>query len=174
MTSNTAQIRPSTLARESHLHTFRTLEHLLDAAKGHAEANRIDEATILGWRLHPSMMPFRMQITITTDILRRGLCRLAEVEPEPFPDGEASFDDFKERIAKSRAVIARLSDTAIDADPDGTVTFKTGGEQVTMTRHAYLTRFIQPNIYFHTTTAYIILRQIGVPLGKQDYLLRDQ
>jgi len=27
-----------------------------------------------------------------------------------------------------------------------------------------------PNVYFHTVTAYNILRQLGVPVGKRDFL----
>ena len=34
----------------------------------------------------------------------------------------------------------------------------------------YLLQIIIPNVYFHLTTAYAILRANGVDIGKQDFL----
>ncbi len=34
----------------------------------------------------------------------------------------------------------------------------------------YVSDYLMPNLYFHITTAYAILRKLGVPIGKADYM----
>ena len=48
--------------------------------------------------------------------------------------------------------------------------FRFGNNEVPFTTDNFLTTFSKPNVYFHVTTAYAMLRQLGVPLGKLDYL----
>jgi hypothetical protein len=50
------------------------------------------------------------------------------------------------------------------------VAFKMGPAEISWSTREYLTRFSLPNFYFHVTTAYDILRQNGVVLGKRNYL----
>jgi len=59
----------------------------------------------------------------------------------------------------------------LDGTEDKEVTFPQGGGTRTMTAQAYLTTWVLPNMFFHVTTAYAILRHNGVELGKRDYLL---
>ena len=40
-----------------------------------------------------------------------------------------------------------------------------------MTVQDYVLLWVLPNLYFHITTAYAILRHNGVDLGKADYLV---
>jgi len=41
---------------------------------------------------------------------------------------------------------------------------------LTFTGLDYLLKWVNPNVYFHVTTAYNILRHNGVDLGKSDFL----
>jgi hypothetical protein len=120
------------------------------------------------------MFPLSRQVQIACDIPARGLARLAGAELPSFPDTEKSFDELRQRVSKAHAFIKELDKTKIDADPDKDITFPVGPETMTMKRREYLLNFIVPNVYFHVTTAYAILRACGVPLGKSDFLARPR
>ena len=83
----------------------RALENLigiLEKGKAHAAAKGVDEANYVTMRLIPDMLPLSAQVRIATDIAKRGISRLAGVEPPVHPDDEADFDQL---IARCRSVI---------------------------------------------------------------------
>jgi uncharacterized protein len=162
----------SQLAKSTTGRTFGSLINILTKAEAYAVERGTDEAVLLGWRLAPDMFPMSRQIQIASDISARGMARLAGVEIPSKDDTEKSFADLRERASWASAYIKDLDDASIDADPDGTVTFPVGrdGETMTLPRQAYLCHFILPNLYFHASTAYGLLRSCGVPLGKRDFL----
>ena len=83
---------------------------------------------------------------------------------------KTTLDAFIARIQEARAVVEAISTDAIDADPKGELVVPTGGVDRTFVREDFGPQFILPNLYFHVTAAYLIFRQIGVPLGKRHYL----
>jgi hypothetical protein len=87
------------------------------------------------------------------------------------PDEEKSFDELKARIAKTLAFVTGADAAAFDAGLARDVTFPRGASAtVTMKGEKYLTQFAIPNFYFHATTAYAILRENGIQIGKSDFL----
>jgi len=150
---------------------FETLRLILKKAADHAEAKKIEESVFLGWRLSPDMFPFETQVRFATEIPARALSRLAGAELPSFSDKETSFADLQARIDKAEKIIKALDKAAIDANPDGNVTVPMGPAEVTFPRVAFAQNWILPNLYFHTMTAYLILRTMGVDIGKRDYLV---
>ena len=74
-----------------------------------------------------------------------------------------------------RAFIATVPASALDGTEDKEITFPAGpGKTRTLNGQNYLTGWMLPNMYFHITTAYTILRHNGVEVGKIDYLLGAQ
>ena len=165
---------PSQLARTVVGSMLTALDGLLAKAAEHAAAQDVEESVYLNWRLVPDMFPLVRQVQISTEIPARGIARLAGAAMPSFEDTETDFSALRARIKKAEAFIAELDDAAIDADPDGTVTFPGGGTEMTMLRDHYLTDFVLPNLYFHVTTTYSILRSLGVPLGKRDFLVASR
>ena len=51
-----------------------------------------------------------------------------------------------------------------------TINANIGRTPVTIVAEDYALRFALPNFFFHVTTAYDLLRQAGVPLGKMDFI----
>lgn len=161
----------STLALAQLDQTYRALDIILGKAETHAGDAGVDESVYLGWRLAANMYPLVKQVQLVSDFSVRGLCRLAGADPVSMPDDETSFAALRARIARAREAVWALDKAAIDADPDGTVTFPAGpGREMTLPRRTYLQNFVFANVMFHTSIAYGILRQIGVPLGKTDIL----
>ena len=161
---------PATLAKDAVDQMFAALDNVLIKGAAHCAAQGVDEAVYLGWRLTPDMFPLARQVRIATDIATRSLSRLAGEEPPSFPDDETSFAELRTRVARSREIVARLASDAIDANPDGEVDVPRRGKVMTYKRADFLRGFILPNLYFHVTAAYMLLRQLGVNLGKSDYL----
>ncbi|WP_425408047.1 DUF1993 domain-containing protein [Hyphococcus sp.] len=151
---------------------FETLEHLIDKASAHCKESAVEESVYLGWRLAPDMLPLMTQFRFATEIPARGLSRLAGAEIPVFEDNEASFTDLRARIARARSIIADLEALAIDDHPQADITVPMGPERtITMKRGAFVHEWIMPNLYFHVTTAYLILRHLGIEIGKRDYLV---
>lgn len=151
---------------------FRAMTGMLDKAAAHAKAAGVEETVYTGWRLAPDMFTMARQIQIACDIAVRGLTRLSGAEPPSFPDTETTFDELKSRVAKAHAHIKDLDRAGIDRAPEADITVPMRDEKMTLKRHQLLMNFILPNVYFHTTAAYLNLRNAGVPLGKNDFLVR--
>lgn len=151
----------------------RLLGHLaawLDKAEAHAEAKKFDTSVYLAARLAPDMLPFTKQIQIACDAAKFGVARLAGVEAPKFEDNEASFADLRERIRKTLAFVNSVPASAIDGSEDRDITVPRRDGNMVLKGEFYLKHYVQPNFYFHVTTAYALLRHNGVPLGKGDFL----
>lgn len=151
--------------------TLKALDLIIDKAVDQAAARKIQPEVLLGARLAPDMLPFTRQIQLTCDFAKNAAARVGGGENPKFPDEEKSFDELKTRIARTLAFIASVDQGDLDAGLARDVTFPRGPSATqTMKGEAYLTRFAVPNFYFHATTAYAILRENGIIIGKADYL----
>ena len=149
-----------------------TLTKILKKAEGQIEAKKFDKAVVLGWRIYPDMLNLARQIQIVTDNAKGCGARLSGTANPSFADEEKTFDDLYARIAKTvdylKSLDAKLFETAATRE----VTLKVGGKDVVMSGQKYFTSAFLPNFFFHMTTAYNILRGIGIELGKGDFLGR--
>jgi len=146
------------------------LAAILNKAATHVEARKIDPSVLINYRLAPDMLPLSRQVQIASDAAKGCAARLAGVEVPSFADTETTFPELQERIAKTLAFLNTVNAAQIDGSESRTVTIQLRGKDVQFLGLAYLTSFVLPNLYFHVTTAYAILRHNGVELGKADYL----
>jgi hypothetical protein len=142
----------------------------LKKAESYAAAKKIDPSVLINARLAPDMFPLSRQIQIAADITKGGAARLAGVEVPSFEDKESTFGELQERIAKTIAFVKRLKPEQIDGSEDKKITLKVGGNEMHFLGLPYLLNFVLPNVFFHVTTAYAILRHNGLDIGKMDYL----
>jgi hypothetical protein len=151
------------------------LAHCLDKAEANASARKFSPDVFLTMRLAPDMLPFTAQIRIACDAAKNGAARLAGIEAPKFEDNETTFAELKARIAKTLDWLATLKPEQIDGREAAEITFPVGRDATrTMPGEAYLKHWALPNVFFHVTTAYALLRQAGVDLGKADYLVGAQ
>ena len=75
-----------------------------------------------------------------------------------------------QRIRNTIAYLEALKPTQIDGGEEKTITWQTRSSSKSMPALPYLLSHLLPNIHFHVTTAYAILRHNGVELGKKDFL----
>jgi hypothetical protein len=149
------------------------LATILEKAAAHAEARKIDPAVLVQARLFPDMFPLARQVQIASDSAKGGAARLAQVEVPAYEDNEASLAELAERCRKTAAFLETLTPAQFEGAEDRTVTWQTRTASKSMQGLPYLLNHVTPNLYFHVTTAYDILRHNGVEVGKMDFLGRS-
>jgi hypothetical protein len=142
----------------------------IDKAAAYATARKIDPAALITARLYPDMFPFSMQVQLASDFAKGTAARLAGVEIPKYEDNEKTFDELKQRIAKTIEFVKGFKPGQIDGSDEKEIKLTLGGNPVTMSGQKYLTSHALPNFFFHTATAYDILRHNGVELGKRDFM----
>jgi hypothetical protein len=146
------------------------LADVLQKGADHCEARKIDPAVLVNARLFPDMFPLSKQVQIASDAAKGGAARLAQAQPPAFEDNETTFAQLIERAKKTIAYLETLKPEQIDGSEERTVSWQTRTATKTMQGQPYLLLHVLPNIHFHVTTAYNILRHNGVEIGKQDFL----
>jgi len=148
------------------------LAHMLDLAQAFVGARKCDPGALTQYRLAPDMLPFTRQILIACDAAKNGVSRISGVEAPKFDDTETTLAELKTRIEKTLAYLKTVPASALDWTETKEITFPAGRDVTrTMECEAYLKHLLLPNLFFHVTMAYAILRHNGVELGKKDYLL---
>lgn len=146
------------------IHMLGSLSTVLSKGEAHGG---IDPAEA---RLAPDMLPLKAQVYIATDGAKGCGARLAGVEIPKYEDTEATFPELKARIAKTIAFLKSLDRKAFAGSETKQIVLKFPSSTMEFNGADYVGQFVLPNTYFHITTAYGILRNRGVALGKGDYL----
>ena len=145
------------------------LEHLLRKAEANAEERGIDAEVILNARLAPDMWPLKKQVQTCAELAKNAPYRIAGTDAPSYEGQPETFAECYDVLAKAKADIANVSATDLDGKEGREFSLKMGPREMDFTGISYLSGFSVPNIYFHMTTVYNILRHNGVPLGKIDY-----
>jgi hypothetical protein len=142
----------------------------LDKAEAHATAKKFEPSVYLQSRLSPDMLPFIKQVQIACDTTKFAMARLGGVDAPKFDDSETTIAELRDRIKATIEFIKSVPASKIDGSEDKEVTLPRASGPIIMKGEAYLKHFVLPNFFFHTTTAYALLRSNGVEIGKLDYL----
>ena len=146
------------------------LSNILEKAQAHVDAKKLDVTVLTGYRLFPDMLPMTTQVLIACDTAAGLVARLAGVEIPAHENNEVTFADLKARIAKTIAFMQSIPAEKIDGTEDKDIVTKRGDKETHYKGMQFLLGHAVPNVYFHITTAYNILRHNGVEIGKRDYL----
>ena len=142
------------------------LGHLLDVGEQHFA----DPDAFLGKRLAADMLPFSAQVALACNA-PRGFSQWCAGEPieNLRPDDIRSLSEARAAIVQTQELVAGIA--VDDAKLDEAKRIGLGpGRYCELPGHQYVADYLLPNLYFHVTTAYAILRLLGAPLGKADYL----
>ena len=150
---------------------LRNLRAVLQKGEAFADERGFAPEVLLQMRLIADMLPLARQIQIATDMAKNGACRLAGIDPPKFEDDETTFPQMYARIERAIAVIEGVEAGSIDGSEARPVSFmtRTNGE-MKFDGQGYLLTFVLPNLYFHSSITYALLREAGVPLGKTDFI----
>ena len=146
------------------------LAAVLEKAAAYADARKIDPEVLINDRLYPDMLTMGRQILIASDTAKGGVARLAGVEPPKYEDNEKTFPELIERLRKTVAYLNTLKPEQIDGSEKKMITIKVRNDSLTLEGMPYLLNRVLPNLYFHISIAYAVLRHNGLDIGKKDYL----
>jgi hypothetical protein len=153
------------------IRTLTALSGILEKGAASAQARKIDLLVLTSARLAPDMFPLTKQVQIACDASKLGFARLSGIEAPKFADTETTFEELQARIAKTIEFLHTVTAESLAGAEDKVVSFPAGPERVLKLKgRDFLYQWVMPNLYFHTTTAYNILRHNGVDVGKMDYL----
>jgi hypothetical protein len=149
---------------------LKALRGILVKAQQQSETMKVAPEVLLQARLYPNMFPLARQVQIATDFAKGCPSRLAGVEPPKYEDTEKTFPELLARIDRTLEYIGSLKPEQIDGQEARTITMTIGGNPMTFAGQPYLLHFAIPNFFFHVTTAYAILRENGIDVGKRDFV----
>jgi hypothetical protein len=158
------------LSAELFAYTLANLSWILDKGLAHATQRKFDPDVLLTARLAPDMLPLTRQVQIACDLAKNSLARLAAQEPPRFEDNETSFEQLRARIARTLDYLKSVPASALEGSETRDIKVPAGERTLEFKGLDFLQRWAIPNVFFHVTTAYAILRHNGVELGKRDFL----
>jgi hypothetical protein len=150
--------------------TLTNLAAILKKGEEYADVKKIEHTVLLNARLFPDMYPLTRQVQIATDMSKGAVARLAGVEIPKYEDDETTFAELQARVAKTISFINTIKPEQLVGSESREVTITVRKVDLKFTGQDYLLKWVTPNVYFHITTAYNILRHNGVELGKLDFL----
>ena len=147
------------------------LKTVLSKAEAHATEKKIDPNALLQARLYPDMFPLLRQVQVASDFAKSVSARLAGVEVPKLADDETSFADLQTRLDTVLAFMDSLDVALFDEAATREIITQAGTpKEKRFTGQSYVLNYGLPHFFFHTTTAYAILRHNGVEVGKKDYI----
>lgn len=151
-----------------------SLADILEKAQAHAGTRKFDPLVLVNSRLAPDMFPLSRQVQLASDSAKGGAARLAQQQPPAYEDTETTIPELVARLRKTVDYLQTLKPEQIDGAEARTVSWQSRSTTKSMEGLPYLLHHVLPNVYFHVTTAYNILRHNGVEIGKQDFLGKTQ
>ena len=158
------------LSAEVFANTLSNLSWILDKGLAHATQRKFDPGVLLAARLAPDMLPLTRQVQIACDIAKNSVARLAAQEPPRFEDNETSIEQLRARIARAIDYLKSVPASALEGSETRDIKVPAGERTLEFKGLDFLQRWAIPNVFFHVTTAYDIVRHNGVELGKRDFL----
>jgi hypothetical protein len=148
---------------------LKNIETWLDKAEQHAAARKFDVDVLMGGRLAPDMQPFVYQVQSACDYVKAAAAWLSGQKPPKHEDDEQTIDEVRSRIRKTVVFAEGVREAEYVGADERTVALSWMPGKV-IKGEDYLLQVIIPNVFFHVSMAYAILRHNGVDVGKRDFL----
>ena len=150
---------------------LKNLSAILEKAEAFAAIKKVDMSVLLNSRLSVDQFNLIRQVQIACDISKLGVARLTGKEGSvpKHEDNETTLAELQARIQSVLDYLAGFSEADFADAGTRTIT-QPRWEGKTLTGEQFAIEWAIPNVHFHVTTAYAILRHLGVEVGKKDYL----
>ena len=152
------------------LRNLTALNNVLDKAAAFAEAKKFDQTVLLQTRIYPDMFPLNVQVGQVTTHAARGVAQLAGLTQPDFGVPGTTIAELKDRVSKTIDFVKSATAAQIDGTEEKEIVLKFGTREMKFRGQDFLIGFTLPNFFFHYSTAYNILRSIGLEVGKRDFM----
>lgn len=143
---------------------------VLNKAVAHYAGNGLDIADLVGMALAPDMMTLAQQVQQACHHSVVAVSRLANIEQPDLGDTDSDIDAMQARIAASLAFMAAVKPDQMDGSETRRAEIRIRVGPIAFAGQDLLLHFTIPQVLFHATTAYDIVRHAGVGLAKADFL----
>ena len=152
------------------LQTIRALSQCLDRAAQHCVETKVSPDALVHARLYADMAPLHFQIEAAWHHCVWGLEAVRTGFFAP-PDlvGPVPFEQLRAMMRRAEATLVHLAPEDVDNWGGRELDLQIGPRSLSFTSETFILSFSFPNFYFHAVTAYDILRNQGVPIGKRDF-----
>ncbi|HHF7383135.1 TPA: DUF1993 family protein, partial [Legionella anisa] len=148
-----------------------SLNAILEKTQVHIDHNKMNPETFLQASLFPNMFHFTRQVQIAADFAKSVPARLAGMEVPVFEDNETTFLELRGRIEKTLLFLSNIHPEDVNGSEENEIILRPGTpKERKLIGQTYLLHYGLPQFFFHITTAYDILRSLGVDIGKADYM----
>ncbi len=148
-----------------------SMTKLLDKAKAHSVDRNLPDLALIEARLADDMLPFGYQIksVVTHSVGAIEGVRKGVFSPDLSPWRD-SFAGLKDQVSQALTALEQVDPAEINGFLGRDMRFEFGERRLDFTAENFLLSFSQPNFFFHATTAYDILRNNGLTIGKRDFI----
>jgi hypothetical protein len=156
----------------SYLQILPSVAGLIDIAEAHCREKGQPDEALTGARLADDMWPFAKQVFETGHHSVRAIegLRSGVFRPE-IDDVPREFATLKAEVARSVELLKAVEPAEVEGFADKPLRFEIpGGHHMDFVGSDFLLSFSMPNFYFHATAAYGVLRSLGLPVGKRNFL----
>jgi uncharacterized protein len=155
----------------SYLKTLGAAKGFLAKGAAHAQENGIALSSIVDKRLYPDMLPFSFQVISVSHHSLGAIngVRSGVFSPPPSMPG-VDYAGLQGLVDQAIEELTGVTRDEVEGFEGKAMKFKMGDFEIPFKAEDFFLTFSLPNFYFHTTTAYDILRMEGVPLGKMDFM----
>jgi len=145
------------------------LDSLLAKAETFVDERKIKPEVLGQTRLAPDMLPLTFQVQSSTDRVKFLLARLTGRTPPSWEDTEVTIPELRARVRKALDYVAEFTEADLAGTEDKTLVLKFRNEETSVNALEHALHNALPQIFFHITMAYALLRHNGVPIGKRDF-----
>lgn len=142
---------------------------ILNKAQTHAKEKKFEVDVLLNERLTPNMFNLIRQVQIACDTAKLCASRLSGKEAPVNDDSEKTLEELKTRIQQTISYLETFGAKDFEGAESKHIS-QPRWEGKYLTGKEFVIHHALPNLYFHITTCYAILRSNGVEIGKKDYL----
>lgn len=150
---------------------LKNLSAVLAKGEAFATSKKVDFSVLLNSRLAVDQFNLTRQVQVACDTAKMGVARLVGKEDSApkHADTEATLAELQARIQSVLDYLASFNEDDFAAAATRKIS-QPRWEGKHLSGSEFAIQHATPNIYFHVTTAYAILRHHGVEVGKKDYL----
>lgn len=148
---------------------LRNLDNWMVKAEAHAKTKNFDWNNFAQLRIAPDMYTFTKQVQAACDSAKFTAAYLTGKEAPKHPDTETTMTELRARVQTCLNWLETCTEEQYKGWEDRKVS-PAWAQGKWFKGDAYMWQVAQPNFYFHVTTAYAILRNAGVEIGKMDYM----
>ncbi|KAJ7154203.1 hypothetical protein C8R46DRAFT_1119012 [Mycena filopes] len=144
------------------------LRGILTKAEEHCTTKGTSPEELIQFRLIEDMRPLDYQVYSCCNTAKFLASRVGGAPDVFFADDEKTFAELQTRVDRTVDILKALPENCMDGKEDAEIVMEKQGFRFTGVR--YVTELAVPNFHFHLSSAYCIVRHLGVPVGAMDYL----